>query len=186
MRSRARYLIRLGLLPMAALALTLGCGEGRAIFNVDVLSFIGGQGRDTLHYVIPGGSSGTVDNPPVEVTLLQGLGNSTVESVTLAVGADVENQTGAGQVKFQVFFSSSSAGLYATTPYAEDSATVSGADTASLGADSIPLVADSIFEQSQIYVGVRAQVNAAPGPTMDGRLRMTRVRLRIILRDKVF
>jgi hypothetical protein len=186
MHTRAvRHLIRLGWLPVLAVATATSCGQGRAIFNVDVLSFIGGQGRDTLHYVIPGGTSGTVDNPPVEVTLLQGLGNSTVDSVNLTVAAAVENQAGSGQVKFQVFFSGSSTGLYSTTPYA-DSATVSGADTALLTPAPFPLVADSIFGQSKIFVGVRAQVNADPGPAMDGTLRMTAVRLRIVLQDKVF
>jgi hypothetical protein len=183
----ARYLLRLTWLPvLAGLTAALGCGQGRAIFNVDVLSFIGGEGRDTVHYVIPGGASGVVDNPPVEVTLLQGLGNSTVDSVTLTVAAAVENQAGAGQVKFQVFFSGSSAGLYSTTPYAQDSAIVSGADTALLMPAPIPLVADSIFGESKIYVGVRALVSADPGPAMDGRLRMATVRLRIVLQDKVF
>lgn len=186
---RAMHLTRLTwLAATAAIAVVLGCGEGRAIFNVDVLSFIGGEGRDTVHYTVPGGTSGTVDNPPVQVTLLQGLGNSTVDAVTLALAANVENATGAGKVKFQIFFSSSSAGLYSTTPYAQDSANVSGADTAILAVDSVPLVADSIFGQDQIYVGVRVAVTAnAPAlPAMDGRLRLTKVRLRIILQDQVF
>jgi hypothetical protein len=179
-----RYrLMWLALVAGAALA---ACGEGRAIFNVDVLSFLGGQGNDTVHYTIPGGTAGTVDNPPVKVTLLQGLGNSTVDSVTLTVGADVENLAGSGQVKFQIFFSASQAGLYSTTPYAEDSAIVSGMQTATLTPGPIPLVADSIFGQSQIYVGVRAAVTANAGPAMDGRLKLSEVRLRIVLQDHVF
>jgi hypothetical protein len=171
---------------LAGIVVAAACGEGRAIFNVDVLSFIGGQGNDTVHYTFPGGTSGTVDNPPVKVTLLQGLGNSTVDSVTLMVGADVENQAGAGKVKFQIFFSGSQAGLYSTTPYAEDSVDVSGVETATLSPGPIPLVADSIFGQSQIYVGVRVAVDANAGPAMDGRLKLSEVRLRIVLQDHVF
>jgi hypothetical protein len=183
----AGHLLRFAGLPVAAaLTAMLGCGQGRAIFNVDVLSFIGGQGRDTLHYLVPGGTSGTLDNPPVEVTLLQGLGNSTVDSVTLTVAAAFENQAGSGKVKFQVFFSGSTTNLYSSTPYAQDSALVSGADTVLLAPGPIPLVADSIFGQSKVYVGVRALVAADPGPTMDGRLRMTKVLLRIVLQDKLF
>jgi hypothetical protein len=168
-------------------ALALGCGEGRVIFNVDVLSFIGGQGNDTVHYTFPAGTSGTIDNPPVKVTLLKGLGNSTVDSVTLTVGANVENNTDSGKVKFQIFFSSSQAGVYSGTPYAQDSAIVSGADSVPLGPVSIPVAADSIFGQDQVYVGVRVAVSATnKAPTMDGRLRLSTVGLRIILQDHIF
>jgi hypothetical protein len=183
----ARPFIRLTwLVALAGLTVAAACGEGRAIFNVDVLSFIGGEGRDTLHYIFPGGTSGQVENPPVEVTLLQGLGNSTVDSVTLTVQAAVENQAGSGKVKFQVFFSSSATGLYLTAPYAEDSAVVSGVQSDTLRPIPVQLASDSVFGQSTVYVGVRALVDADPGPTMDGRLRMTQVRLRIVLQDKIF
>lgn len=188
MRATAlRHAIRLGwLLALTGLAATFACGEGHAIFNVDVLSFIGGEGRDTLHYIFPGGTSGQVENPPVEVTLLQGLGNSTVDSVTLTVQAAVENDSGSGKVKFQVFFSSSATDLYLTTPYAEDSTVVSGVQTDTLRPIPVQIASDSIFGQSTVYVGVRALVDADPGATMEGRLRMTQVRLRIVLQDKVF
>jgi hypothetical protein len=178
---------RLCCLAVAAGAvLALGCGEGRVILNVDVLSFIGGQGNDTVHYTIPGGTSGNVDNAPVKVTLLQGLGNSTVDSVTLTVGAALENQAGAGKVKYQIFFASTPVGLFNTTPYAEDSANVSGVQTATLAFGPVPVVADSIFEKDEIYVGVRVSVNANAGPAMDGRLRLSEVRLRIVLQENLF
>lgn len=176
----------LGVLLVAGAAIALGCGAGRAIFDVDVLSFLGTQGNDTVHYTIPGGTAGNVDNPPVKVTLLKGLGNATVDSVSLTVAANVENQAGAGKVKFQIFFSSSQVGLYSTTPYAQDSAIVSGLQTAVLAPGPIPLAADSIFGQDQIYVGVRVAVNANAGPAMDGRLRLSAVRLRIVLQDHLF
>lgn len=169
-----------------AAALVLECGEGRAIFNVDVLSFIGGQGNDTVHYAFPGGASGTVDNPPVKVTLLRGLGNTTVDSVNLAVAAAVENVTDTGTVKFQIFFSGTQAGTYTGIPYAQDSGVVHGADTVTLAPAPIPLVADSIFGKDTIFVGVRVAVAARPGPAMTGTLRLSKVVLRIVLQDKIF
>lgn len=175
-----------GLAIALAAAVLVACGEGRAIFNVDVLSFIGGQGNDSVHYTFPGGSSGTVDNPPVKVTLLKGLGNSTVDSVTLTVGATVENRTDTGTVKFQIFFSGTQAGTYAGTPYAQDSAVVHGADTVTLSPGPIPVTADSIFGKDTIFVGVRVSVAARPGPSMDGTLRLSKVLLRIVLQDKIF
>lgn len=167
-------------------ALAVACGEGRAIFNVDVLSFLGGQGNDSVHYTIPAGTSGTVDNPPVKVTLLKGLGNTTVDSVTLAVGARVDNQTDTGTVKFQIFFSGTQAGTYTGTPYAQDSAVVHGAESATLNPAPIPLVADSIFGKDTIFVGVRVAVSAKPGPPMVGTLHLSKVILRIVLQDHIF
>src|SRR5436190_840466 len=35
-----------------------GCGQGRAIFNVDVYSFLKGTGSDTVPYFLPPGISG--------------------------------------------------------------------------------------------------------------------------------
>lgn len=172
---------------VTAAALAVGCGQGRAIFNVDVLSFIGGQGKDTVHYTIPGGNSGTVDNPPVKVTLLKGLGNSTVDSVSLTVGADIENNTDSGKVKFQIFFSGSQAGVYTGTPYAQDSAIVIGLQTKSLNLGPIPIASDSIFGKDTIFVGVRVAVGAGTtAPTMDGKLRLSAIGLRIVLNDNIF
>ena len=167
-------------------ALLVGCGEGRAIFNVDVLSFIGGQGRDSVNYSFPGGASGTVDNPPVKVTLLKGLGNSTVDSVSLDVAARIHNLTDSGKVKFQIFFAGTQAGTYLGTPYAQDSAVLHGDTVATLSPGPIPVLADSIFGKDTIFVGVRVAVAARPGPTMTGAVTLSRVILRIVLQDHIF
>ena len=88
-------------------------------------------------------------------------------------------------MKFQIFFSGTQAGTYAGTPYAQDSAVVHGADTATLAPAPIPLVADSIFAKDTIFVGVRVAVAAKPGPPMVGTLRLSKVVLRIVLRDQI-
>jgi len=162
------------------------CGEGKAIFNVDVLSFLGGGGNDSVSYSFPGGGSGNVDNPPVKVTLLRGLGNSTVDSVTLDVAAQVHNLTDSGKVKFQIFFSGTQAGTYASPPYAQDSVVVHGDTVATLSPGPVPILADSIFGKDTIFVGVRVAVTARPGPTMTGTVKLSRVILRIVLEDKIF
>lgn len=166
----------------AALA---GCGEGRAIFNVDVLSFLITQGDSTVPYALPGGASATIDTS-AKVTVLKGLGNSTVDSATLVVGTIVQNDSGTGKVKFQFFFSDSLATLFTGTPYVQDSVNVSGmqADTLTLG--PIDFVSDSLFAHDQIYAGVRLAVSSAPGSVMGGRLKLSEIRLRIVLQDHVF
>ena len=55
-------------LTIGIAAAAMGCGEGRAIFNVDVFSFMQGGGNDSLHYTVPGNASGNVDNTPLQDT----------------------------------------------------------------------------------------------------------------------
>lgn len=166
----------------AAIAIAAGCGEGRAIFNVDVFSFMQGGGNDTLPYFVPGGTSGNVDNPPIEVSLLGGLGNSTVDTVTLTVGADLDNATGSGTVSFQIFFAADSASTYSGTPFLNASGNLTpGAIT--------PIVAsatfsDSLFNKQSLWVGIRLAATASPGPNLVGTMRLTALALRIVLRDR--
>src|SRR5947209_11925473 len=59
-------------------ALTVGCGEGRAIFNVDVHSFLFGTGRDTVPYLVP--ASTTLDTSSGQHINLPGAGSSIVDT----------------------------------------------------------------------------------------------------------
>jgi hypothetical protein len=168
---------RLGAVLLAA-AFLAACGEGRAIFNVDVLSFIRGEVADTLPYLVPGGASGTTDMPAVEVSML-GLAAEELDSVTVTLAADVENASGDGSVSFQIFFSPDSLNTYQPgNLYVADTAVVSGADTATLAPPPVVLVGDTLFANSTVWVGVRAGVNATT--TMTGKVRLTQLDLRIV------
>src|SRR5881409_3692927 len=102
---------------LAAVALVAACGQGHAIFNVDVFSFMQGTGGDTLHYTVPGGVSLNADNTPTQVNMLGGLGNSTVDTVTITVGADFVNATGSGSDSLFIFFAPDSASTYTGQPF---------------------------------------------------------------------
>lgn len=183
MRVGLMHLIRLTWLAAAAgAALALGCGEGRVIFNVDVLSFLNNS-QDTVHYPSPIPPTDTVEIPGIEFRLPPGLGGkASVDTVALTVGATVENSVGTGKVKFQIFFDSSTATLYNTTPYSQDSAIVTGATSAVLAPAPIPFVGGTLFTRDRLFFGVRLVV--APG--MVGRLRLSTLRLRIVLQDQLF
>lgn len=156
------------------------CGEGRAIFNVDVLSFLAAEGSDTVHYTVPGGVSANVDMTPVEATMLS-LASEELDSVIVTLAADVENNAGAGSIAYEIYFGPDSATVYQPAHrYAADTAVVSGADTAQLAPPPIAVVGDTVFANQSVWVGVRAAVTANAGVPMDGRVRMTRLDLRII------
>lgn len=175
--------IRLTWLAVAAgAALVVGCGEGRVIFNVDVLSFLD-AGDDTVHYPSPIPPADTIKNPPILFRLPPGLGGKgTVDTVAVTVGADAVNSSGTGQLSFEIFFGADAATLYNGTPYAQGSATFTVPDSIRITPPAIPVIGDPLFTKDSLYFGVRLSV--APG--MTGRLRLSTVQLRIVLQDKIF
>ena len=98
-------------LVVAAALLSAACGEGRAIFIVDVLSFIQPSGKDTIHYNLPTVVAFSADSfiTPQKVSLPPGLGKSSVDSVQVTAAAVIENTTVTGSIQFQVYFSKDSA-----------------------------------------------------------------------------
>lgn len=169
-------------LALAGLALATACGEGRAIFNVDVYSFIQGGGNDTLPYFVPGGVSDTVDNTPVEVSMLGGLGNSSVDSVTITVGADLDNTTGSGALTFQIFFGADSASTYGGTPFLSTGGSLTAGNVTPITGSAT--FSDTLFNQQTVWVGIRLIAAAAAGPALSGEMQLTALNARIVLRDK--
>src|SRR5438132_10928301 len=96
-------------LALVSAAVAAGCGEGRAIFNVDVYSFLKGTGRDTVPYLVPPGLSGSGSSTPQKINL-PGAGSSIVDSVRALGPIDLIKATGPGSLGLQVFLARDSAG----------------------------------------------------------------------------
>lgn len=175
----------------ALLVFAAACGAGRAIFNVDVVSFLQPSGKDTLGYNVPAAPiTVSADSfiTPQKISLPSGLGKSTVDSVTVTAAAVAENTSGTGSATFEVFFSRDSATVYSTTPYISASGTISGTQpsTVPLLAPSTVSLMDSVFNTNTLWVGIHAAVTKNAGPALIGRVRVTTLLLRIVLQDKVF
>lgn len=177
---------------LLVLAGVAACGEGRAIFNVDVLSFIAPSGKDTISYNFPA-TPITVSRDsfitPQKVSLPSGLGSSSVDSVSVSLAGVADNQTGTGSATFEIFFSKDSATVYTGSPYITATGTISGPQPSSvplLAPDTVSL-ADSVFNTNTLWVGVHAGFTQNAGATgLSGKLRLTVLNLRIVLQDKVF
>ncbi len=169
---------------LAGAVLALACGEGRVIFDVDVFSFLS-AGADTIHYRVPLLITDSVQNTPIKLTLPGGLGKSTVDSVTLSGTANIVNDSGAGTVTFRIFFDTSSATTYSGAPFVSTGGPAGpGATTTPISA-SATVVGDSRFLNQTLWVGVRARVTATTAPIV-GRVRVTGLRLRVVLKPKLF
>jgi len=168
------------------------CGAGRAIFNVDVLSFIQPSGKDTIAYNFPATPilvSRDSFLPAQKVSLPSGLGSSSVDSVSVSLAGSAANQTGTGSATFEIFFSKDSATIYTGQPYITATGTISGPQPSTvplLAPDTVSL-ADSVFNTNTLWVGVHAAFTQNAGVSgLSGKLRLTLLNLRIVLQDKVF
>ena len=177
-------------LALGAALISVGCGEGRAIFNVDVLSFIQPSGKDTIPYNVPGLLAVSADSfiPPQRVTLPPGFGKSSVDSIQLTAEAVIENTTGTGSIQLQIYFAKSSAGVYTSTPYITANGTISGTQpsTVQLLPPTAVSLADSVFNTDTLWVGVHAGISKNAGADLVGRVRLTTLMLRVVLQDKLF
>ena len=167
------------------------CGQGRAIFNVDVLSFIQPSGKDTVVYNFPTTPIAVSRDsflPAQKISMPSGLGSSSVDSVSVSLAGAADNQTGTGSAKFEIFFSKDSAAVYAGSPYITATGTISGPQPSTvllLAPDTVSL-SDSVFNTNTLWVGVHAGFTQNAGTGLSGKLRLTLLNLRIVLQDKVF
>ena len=174
-------------LILAAALLSAACGEGRAIFNVDIYSFMAGSGEDTIPYLVPPTSSGTVSNTPQKISLPPGFGNSVVDSVRITGTADLRNATGTGTVGLQIFIAGDSAGTFnAPDTLGVAPAGVSGTTTTPIAIQGDLTAALNLFNQSEIWIRIAA-TGTNPGATpITGNMVLTTLQARVVLQDKLF
>ena len=172
---RAKWLCLVALTAGAA-----GCGEGRAIFDIDVFSFLSGAKADTLPYVGP--LSGTI---PVQTVRSLGIGSSSVVDTVRFIGSvDFVNASGTGNVTFEVFFDTAQSAVYSGTPALSVSGAVTpGATTTSpFDRDIIDPAMKQLFLASTIYVGIRVSTTGA----ISGTAKLSALRARVVIQDKIF
>src|SRR5437667_10277472 len=102
-RMRAKWLCLVALTAAA-----VGCGEGRAIFDIDVFSFLSGANADTLPYVGP--LSATI---PVQTIRSLGLGSSSIVDTVRFIGSvNFVQASGPGKASLPVAFHSGQSTVY--------------------------------------------------------------------------
>src|SRR5689334_23244030 len=180
--------MRARLLCIAALAaVAAACGQGRAIFDIDVYSFLHTSNADTLPYLGPL-PPGVPDTIPVQTVQSIGIGSSSiVDTVRLSGAVDFVNSTGSGNVVFAVYFDSVKSTVYSGTPAFSVSGSVTpGANTHStFDIPDIQSALKPLFLSSTIYVGIRASATPTAG-TISGTAKLTALRARIVVQDKIF
>jgi hypothetical protein len=166
------------------LAAVTGCGAGRAIFDIDVFSFLQSAKADTLPYVGPL-PPGVPDTIPAQTVNSLGLATSSiVDTVRLTGAVDFVNSSGNGSVTFQVYFASIKSQVYTSTPAFSVSGTVTpGATTTSpFDIPNVPDALKPLFLAKTVYVGIRASATG----TISGTAKLRALRARIVIQDKIF
>lgn len=175
-------------LILAAALLSAACGEGRAIFNVDVYSFIRGTGNDTIPYAILPLSSGTFSNSPQEINLPPGFGSSIVDSVRVTGAANLVNTAGAGKIGFRMYLDSTSAGTLNPSALAIDIPpdTVFGTNVTPINiTGDLSAALKTLFTASSLWVRMEATGNNSGAVTVTGNMALTALQLRVVLQDKI-
>ncbi len=172
-------------LCLAALtAASAGCGQGRAIFDIDVFSFLRATNADTLPYVGPL-PPGVPDTIPVQTIRSLGIGSSSiVDTVRLFGTVDFVNSSGTGNVTFAVYFDTVKSAVYTGTPaFSVNGAVTPGATTTSpFDIPDLPTALKPLFLASTVYVGIRVSTTG----TIAGTAKLTGLRARIVIQDKIF
>ena len=169
----------------ALLVLVAACGQGHAVFNVDVLSFLP-VSDSVQRYSVPGLGISAESTASRQFFLPPGVGKSTVDSVSASASASVIDTSGSGSVGFDIFFAKTQGALFIGTPYltANSGPLVPGDSVLMVPPTSVSL-ADSVFQTDTVWVGVRARISTNVGPNMAGRFRLNSLNLRIVVADKI-
>src|SRR2546426_3705918 len=174
-RMRAKWLCLVALTAAA-----VGCGEGRAIFDIDVFSFLSGANAAALPYVGP--LSATI---PLQTIRSLGLGSSSIlDTVRLIRSVVFVQPSRHRKVTFQVYFDSAKSTVYTGTPPVN----VSGAGTpnattrSSFDVDIIHPAMRRLFLASTVYVGIRDSASGA----ISGTAKLSALRARVVIQDKIF
>lgn len=173
---------------VALLVVVSACGQGHAIFNIDVLSFMQGTGKDTIPYFITPATSASASTVQ-GITLPPGFGSSVVDSVRITIGsANLVNTGGSGTMGFQLFFAADSAGTY-TAPVALNvpNTAVNGAQTVvvTISGDLSGLV-DSLFRQDSVFMRIATTGTNNGLTNVTGTCILTALVIRVVLQDKIF
>lgn len=180
---RAKWLWMTWLAGLAA-----ACGEGHAIFNVDVYSFLKGTGDDSIAYFVPPGPPGSASSTPRRIDL-PGAGSSIVDSVLVNGKVDFENQAGTGTIGLQLYLAADSLGslnpsaLALTVPDANVSGTATTSDTI-IGRLSSNVI--SLLSGKQVWVRFQATGSNSGVVLLQGSAVLKGLRLTVVMNDKFF
>jgi hypothetical protein len=177
-------------LVVVAALLSAACGEGRAIFNVDIYSFMAGSGSDTIPYAFLPGATDTLSPAPIEMNLPPGFGSSIVDTILITRGgARYVNDSGTATIGFQIFLAATDTGTQNPAALAINVTPtgVSGPDTV-----TVPITGDvsdaleTLFTKSTLWVRIAAIGNNSGATLVTGRMVLDSLQIRVVIQDKVF
>jgi hypothetical protein len=175
-------------LAAALLAFVAACGQGKAIFNVDVYSFMAGSGKDTIPYIVP--PLGTTSPSTYQrIHLPPGFGKSIVDSVRITTGsANLINASGAGTIGFQMYFAVDSAGTNsASAALNVPPTTVSGAGTVPVTiTGDLSSAVNGLFAKDTVWMKITATAHNTGATVMQGKGALTALVIRVVLNAKIF
>lgn len=175
-------------LAAGLLMFVAACGQGKAIFNVDVYSFMAGSGKDTIPYIVPPLGSASASTYQ-RIHLPPGFGKSIVDSVRITTGsANLINASGTGTIGFQMYFAADSA----STNSAPAALSVSPASVNGPGTVPVTITGDlssavnGLFAKDTVWMKITATGNNSGVTALQGKGALTALVIRVVLNAKIF
>lgn len=167
------------------------CGNGEAIFNIDVYSFIKGTAQDTIPYFVLSGSLDTSSAP--QLIRLLGAGSSVVDSVLIGGTDTVQSQSGSGTIAFKLYLAADSAGtrLPSALALSVPAGTVgSAADTISCPPRPASCLlfssANPLFAKDSVWARIAVTASNTGATPFAGKIVITSLVLSVFINDKIF
>jgi len=176
LRPAARWAL-VGALGLLAAA----CGKNRVFLDVDVLSFMD-QASLVHPYDAPALVPFSARLDSISVNLIEGFQDfGEAQSATLDVELEYDNATGQGSSRFTIYFSDDPATTFATPPVAVLDVDLAPG-TVSTGSLQIPADARvlDLFTSKRFWMGVDMEWNPTGVEPLQGTLRITEIRVRLV------
>src|SRR2546422_6296789 len=134
---------------------------------------------------------GVPDTIPVQTVSSIGFTSSIVDTVLVTGMVSFVNQTDTGRVVFQVYFDSLPNTVYTSPPaFGVTGDVLPASTTDSSFSVNLPDALKPLFLASKVYVGIRASATptgaSSPSGPVKGTAKLTALRARIVIQDKIF
>lgn len=169
------------LVSIVALLAGVGCGKNKVNVTVDVASFMSAE-ELSGNYVVPPLENFEVNLPAIEVNLNGRFDDvSDVESMEVDVEIEYNNDTGAGDAVFRLFFGDDPATLYSTPEVLLTQATLSPRTSTQ---STLTIQADervrNLMLGDRLFVGLQIDWTPQGSQVLAGQYQITVIKAQVV------
>ena len=188
---KRQWFVGFAALTLAVVA--VGCGNNTVTVDVDVTSFIADEDLSN-NYSSPVSIPVSIDLDAIEVNLLEGSQDfAKAEELSIEMAIRYDNESGAGEASFTVFFADTPEGVYNTAPVATVPAVLvspTSPEPFSVSNSSARFDADTrvldLFTNERLYMGLRFNYAPSSVQALAGSYTITSLMAHVVSKVEIF